>query len=155
MLQHPKHHPYIHPCQFIPALFLIPVQYQSFPKLFPHNVRRPSSNACLNTFVSKHLSVRLQHETRSSPAPGVCPYHKTCLSLAINMFVCSVVSIWRRVIKTVLSLATNTFIWSEKSYSEVGSKNCDKHVRLLLEIGLKPPPKRTNTREKGSQCFPH
>ena len=33
------------PCQLfsiIPALFPIPLQYQLFPKLFPHNVRRPT-----------------------------------------------------------------------------------------------------------------
>ena len=29
----------------IPALFLIPLQYQLFPKLFPNNVRRPSQAA--------------------------------------------------------------------------------------------------------------
>ena len=51
----------------------------------------------LNTFVFSTKSVR--------------PQHKKCSSLTMNMFVRSVICIWRAVAKTILSLAINTFVF--------------------------------------------
>ena len=73
------------------------------------------SSPVWNLFVSSTESVHAQR--------------KKCSSLEINMFICSVIHIWRWVAKTILSLAMNAFVF--------------------LEVGLNPslsPQKRTETR---------
>ena len=86
-----------------------------------------------------------------SSAKSVCPQHKMHSSLAINMFVCSVICIRRWTAETILSLAIDRFVCSVKSYSEVGSRDClvisDKHV-LLFEVDLETPQKEQKSREK-------
>ena len=97
------------------------------------------------------LKFKCALSTRSSPAPkcsssaynsfvssnkSVHPQHKTCSSLAINLFACRLIRIWRRVAETILSLAMDVFDFSVKSHLEVGSRDylvaSDKHIRLLF-----------------------
>ena len=61
---------------------------------------------------------------RSSPMPKVLvPSTKTHSSLATNMFVCSVIRIWRWVAEIISLLAMNAFVCSVKSHSKVGSRD--------------------------------
>ena len=91
-------------------------------------------------------------------AKSVRSQHKTSLSVAINMFVCSVIRIWRWVAETISSLAMNGFICSVKSYSEVSSRDylitSNKRVHPLFGSWFSNPPKRTETRGKSlRKCF--
>ena len=111
------------------------------------NSVQPSKLLCI------YIPLDLLKALVSSPKI-VHPKHKTCSSLAINMFVCNVICICRRVAKTIFALAMNAFVCSVKSYSEVSSRDyfiaSDKRVRLLLESWFRNPQKRTET--KGKSC---
>ena len=81
---------------------------------------------------SKHLKRSSPGRKRSflvpkrlftAPKVFVPSTKRACSSLAINMFVCNVICIWRWVAKTISSLVMNVFVCSVKSYSEVSSRN--------------------------------
>ena len=109
---------------------------------------------------SDHVHCSSPARTLSSLAPKafvsstkiVCPQHKTCLLLAINMFACSVIRIWRWVPRTISSLAMNVFICSVKSYSEVSSRDyliaSNKRVRLLFGSWFRNSPKKNRNKRK-------
>ena len=88
----------------------------------------------------------------ASSVKSVHPQHKTRSSLAINLFVSSVIRIWRWVAETVTSLAMNVSVCSVKLCSEVSSRDClvasDKCFCLLFESWFRNPSKRAETREK-------
>ena len=84
-----------------------------------------------NAFISS-ANIHLQHKTR-------LVQHNTCSSLAINMFVCSVISLLEvSIAETNSSLAMNAYICSVISYSEVSSRGylvaSDKHIHLQCDI---------------------
>ena len=81
-------------------------------------------------FISSTTCICLQRQ-------DVCPKHKMCSSLAINMFVSSVIRIWRLVPETISSLVTKPFICSAKSCSAVSSRDCliTSNKRFVLLFG--------------------
>ena len=126
-------------------------------------VCRWCSNSCFQRVRlqcwSVHLQferVRPQRQNCSSSVPKlfvlsvkiVCPQHETRSSLAINMFICSAIRIWRLVAKTILSLVMNLFVCSVKSHLEVSSRDylvaSDERVRLLFVSWIRNPKKNRN-----------
>ena len=96
-------------------------------------------------FISSVKHVRLQYQKCSTPAKNAF------VAIVINLFVCSVICIWRWVAGTILSLAMNAFVCSVNSYLEVGTCSGDylaandKHIHLLFGSRFRNPPKGIKT----------
>ena len=90
---------------------------------------------------SNHLRCSSSAQMHSSLAPkafissakSVRPQYQTCSSLAINMFICNVIRIWRWGAKTISSVAINAFVF----YSEVGLQTHQKEQKLWEKVSEK------------------